>query len=187
MEELRKRYLRTYSSNRLFIDMDGTLCEFTPCREVETLYQKGYFENLNPREEFIDLIKDYIKKYGKDEVYVLTSYLSDSSFAYEEKEMWLKKYVPQIKEENYIFVPYGESKAKFAKEKLCKRDILLDDFSKNLFEWEGKGGTAIKVMNGINGTKGTWRKKRVNENPSLEELEKVMNNVDRRRKKKVHR
>ena len=32
-------------------------------------------------------------------------------------------------------------------------DILIDDFSKNLREWHG---VAIKLMNGINGTKGTW-------------------------------
>ncbi len=28
---------------RLFVDMDGTLSVFTPVKELEALYEKGYF------------------------------------------------------------------------------------------------------------------------------------------------
>ena len=37
-----------------------------------------------------------------------------------------------------------------------KNWILIDDFSKNLHRWEAAGGTGIKILNGINATKGTW-------------------------------
>ena len=45
------------------------------------------------------------------------------------------------------------------KEDVIRRDILvqgatlLDDFTPELKDWNGK---AIKLYNGINGTKGTW-------------------------------
>lgn len=36
------------------------------------------------------------------------------------------------------------------KEKLEPTDILIDDFNRNLIEWEEQGGTAIKYINGVN-------------------------------------
>lgn len=33
-------------------------------------------------------------------------------------------------------------------------DVLVDDFTKNLNEWQG---VAVKLYNGINGTHGTWQ------------------------------
>ena len=39
-------------------------------------------------------------------------------------------------------------------------DTLLDDYSKILFEWESgsviTGAKAVKLLNGIYGTQGTW-------------------------------
>ena len=32
--------------NRLFVDMDGTLAVFKTVDTMETLYEKGYFKNL---------------------------------------------------------------------------------------------------------------------------------------------
>lgn len=70
-----------------------------------------------------------------------------------EKKEWLAKYLPEIPEENQIFVPYGESKSDYILDK-SSEDVLLDDFTKNLNEWHRK---AVKIYNGINGTKGTWK------------------------------
>ena len=36
--------------DRLFIDMDGTIAEFKPCKTMEKLYERGYFLNLAPIE-----------------------------------------------------------------------------------------------------------------------------------------
>ena len=39
-------------------------------------------------------------------------------------------------------------------------DVLVDDYTKNLKEWpvfgDAKFGRAVKLLNGINGTNGTW-------------------------------
>lgn len=56
------RFYQNKNSKNLFIDMDGTLCDFIPCSDVDILYEEGYFFNLNPRVEFIEAIKGYIKE-----------------------------------------------------------------------------------------------------------------------------
>ena len=38
---------------------------------------------------------------------------------------------------------------------LSRRDILIDDFNNNLFNWEASGGTAVKYLNGFNNP-GSW-------------------------------
>lgn len=61
-----------------------------------------------------------------------------------------------------IFVPCGESKAAAAANRLKmpfidKSFVLLDDYSVNLHDWKEKGGSGIKLRNGINGNIGTWK------------------------------
>ena len=59
-------------------------------------------------------------------------------------------------------MPCGESKAAAAANRLkmpCidKSFVLLDDYSVNLHDWKEKGGSGIKLRNGINGSIGTWK------------------------------
>lgn len=133
---------------RIFIDMDGTLCEWRyAC--IEEVAAKGYFLSLAPQQKVVDAVRKIIKT-GKYEVAVLSSVFNDDH-SIQEKNAWLDEYLPEIK--TRIYVPYGEKKKDYIS---CpvKSDVLLDDFSKNLHEWHGIG---IKVLNGINGTKGTWK------------------------------
>lgn len=141
--------------------MDGTLAEFKLTDEIETLYEKGYFAELKPQENVVGGIKAFITEHSDVEVYVLSSVLSDSSYALSEKNEWLDKYIPEIDEAHRIFVPCGEDKAAYVTGGISGNDILLDDYSANLHAWENQGGFAIKLMNGINGNKGTWRGERI--------------------------
>lgn len=80
----------------------------------------------------------------------------------EEKYGWLDVYVPEIDAAHRIFVPCGNSKAAAAANRLkmpCidKSFVLLDDYSVNLHDWKEKGGSGIKLRNGINGSIGTWK------------------------------
>lgn len=138
---------------RLFVDMDGTLAVFNPVDTLEKLYEKGYFLNLIPQMNVIDGIRHIIRNNPEIEVFVLSTVLSDSSYAIPEKNAWLDKYLPEIDEKHRLYPKCEENKKEFLEHKqggIDPNDFLLDDYSKNLHSWDppAKG---IKVMNGING------------------------------------
>ena len=152
---------------RIFLDMDGTLALWQSDKTMDEIGKKGYFATLPPIKNTVDAINELIdicrdKDFPYDiEFYILSAALQDGHSA-TDKLLWLGEYLPRIPVKNCIFVPYGMDKAKYIKRKfkrkfrLGKLWILLDDFSKNLHAWKRSGGTGIKVMNGINGTKGSW-------------------------------
>lgn len=141
---------------RIFVDMDGTLAEWNNV-EYEQLFEKGYYAGLKP-----DRVMEEVRMLAKTgaPVYILSCYLTNSEYALSEKEEWLDKWLPEIPPERRIFVPDGKNKAEYLKENyspINKEDVLVDDYTKNLTEWESYGGTGIKYLNGINHTKGTWQ------------------------------
>lgn len=135
--------------------MDGTLAEWKNVTSNYELYQQGYYESLRPNEHILNETKRLIKE--GENVFILSSFLSDSAFALEEKNSWLDKYLPELKKENRIFVPYGECKYKYIPNKITSYDYLIDDHTKNLLDWKDAGGTGIKFLNGINHLKGIWQ------------------------------
>lgn len=144
--------------------MDGTLAKWhnaTP----EELLEEGYFRNLEPNEDLLNDVNELISQ--GENVYILSCYLTDSKYALEEKKEWCREHLPELSEDKYVFVPYGESKAKVFNERglspITNTDYLIDDYSKNLFEWKEFGGIGVKYHNGINHTKGTWVGLRINE------------------------
>ncbi len=148
---------------RIFVDMDGTLAKWNSV-EYEQLFEQGYYRNLVPNQDILNDVNKLISE-GED-VYILSCVLPESKYALEEKKVWLKQYVPQLKEEKYIFVPYGQNKADYLKEHyspITNRDYLIDDYTKNLIEWKEYGGIGVKYLNGINHTRGTWKGLMVNE------------------------
>lgn len=140
---------------RFFIDMDGTLAEWRDIKSNSELYQKGYYESLKPNNYLLEEVKKLIKE-GKD-IYILSSFLSDSDYALKEKNIWLNKYLPELPVQKRIFVPYGDVKYKYLPSKITSFDYLIDDHTKNLLDWKEAGGTGIKFLNGINHIKGVWQ------------------------------
>ena len=145
---------------RLFVDMDGTLAVFKPINTLEVLYEKGYFENLEPIPNTVQAVKKIIQDHPELEVHILSAYLTDSNYALEEKNRWLDKYLPQLPKERRIFCPCGVDKKTYIPNGVHNTDYLLDDYTKNLMQWQppAKG---IKLLNGINHTKGTWEHDRL--------------------------
>lgn len=144
---------------RLFLDMDGTVAEFRPLATLEDLLEKGYFLNLKPMENVLSAARQLIKE-GDIPVYTLSAALQDNPHAIAEKREWLKQHLPELPEGRQLFCACGQSKREFIRERLGagEYDYLLDDYTKNLMDW-GKGG--IKLLNGINHTKGTWQGSRI--------------------------
>ncbi len=140
---------------RLCVDMDGTLAVFRPVDEMETLYEEGYFLNLTPQENVVEAIKEIVRKHPEIEVNILSAYLTDSKYALQEKNEWLDRYLPEVDRDHRIFVPCGTDKKEGIREGIRSNDFLLDDYTKNLNEWQPPA-RGIKLLNGINHTRGSW-------------------------------
>lgn len=144
---------------RLFVDMDGTLADWNTNASMSDLRKEGYYAALTPNKGLIRalyMLRDCV------ELHILTAYLIDVPYPFDDKKKWLKKYVDFIPEKNVHMVPYGTCKA--ALPILRSGDVLLDDYTVNLIEWnsaqrEGKnlGLRGIKALNGINGKPVRWR------------------------------
>lgn len=155
-----------HHKKRLFVDMDGVLAVFKPVDTMETLYEKGYFANLAPQKNVVDVI-EYLDALESDiEVFVLSAYLSDSKYALTEKIAWLDKYLPGIDAEHRLFVPCGTDKKMAVPDGLSPDDFLLDDYTKNLLDWDPPGH-GVKLLNGINHTRGTWKGDRIRHDQNL--------------------
>ena len=115
------------------------------------------------KENLLLMINQLIR-YGY-EVYVGSAYLSNSQYALDEKKFSILKDYPEIGLKNCIFCDYGKDKSQFIQKyfdsMINQKMYLIDDYSKNLFEFQREGGNGIKVMNGINGSKGTWQDKKI--------------------------
>lgn len=166
---------------RLFLDMDGTLARFHDVDKqfIEAMWQQGFYAGLKPFENMVNAVKFFIKQHPDVEVFILSAVLDTvPPFVADEKNEWLDKYLPEIAWENRIFIPAGENKAD-ALGVLDEDDYLLDDYNKNLYEFEAAGGFSIKFRNDVNhqgkgaygGEKGAlWQGPMVSYDSSPEEI-----------------
>lgn len=164
------------NKKRLFVDMDGTLAKFKKVDELETLYEKGYFLNLEPIDNVIDAVKIIIKKHPEVEVNILSSVLSDSQYALKEKNKWLDKYLPEIDSKHRIFPPCGIDKKDYIAGDVSENDFLLDDYTQNLNLWQPPA-RGIKLLNGINNTHGTWKHDCISFNESANDILTSVKNI----------
>lgn len=142
---------------RIFLDMDGTLFKWNDVPYYERLYEKGYFENLEPHRNVVEAIRYLILNADSQiEFYTLSKYLSDSPYALNEKNRSLDKYMPEIERNHRIFVPMNDSKSDYIPDGIHISDLILDDYTPNLNEWRDAGGTGVKLINGINDTHRSW-------------------------------
>lgn len=137
---------------RIFFDMDGTLSQWED-NPIEVVAKPGYFYNRKPVLTMVDALRK-IQNQGSYEVYVLSSVFVDDH-SVNEKIAWNALYTG-VPKSHQIYVPYGQDKQDYLAQfsPVNNWDILVDDFSYNLHQWKGKG---IKVYNGVNGTKGSWK------------------------------
>lgn len=139
----------------VFVDMDGVLAVYDK-DVVKLMYNEGFFLNRPPIKPMLKIVKNLIN--AGYNVRVLTSVI-DSQYCVPEKALWLDKYLPELKEENRIYVPYGTVKSDYAQLKVDTKNsvnVLIDDYTENLDKWTLEGALPIKVLNGLNSTNGTW-------------------------------
>lgn len=139
---------------RIFTDMDGVLCEYRPFASLDDMKKPGFFRSLRPRPEMVNAIKGLIE--DDYDVYIISSIIPECREQIKkEKNEWLDEYLPEIGSCRRFFTDTGAGKADVV-QNITINDVLLDDHSPNLEAWIKAGGRAIKVLNGINGKRGSF-------------------------------
>ena len=150
------------SPHRLFVDMDGTVAEWKSVSSYDELYEKGYFLSLKPYQTVVDAIRLIHEEIPIVDIFTLSAVFPDSPYSIPEKNSWLDIHMPFIDKGHRLFIWNGIPKHGGVPGGIRLHDTLLDDYSKNLFEWESDaavtGAKGVKLLNGINSTHGTWQR-----------------------------
>lgn len=141
---------------RLYVDLDGVLNKFKKIKSYDELFKKGFYSSAEPSDRMINLI-NLLRSRKIIYVCVLTKYPDKSKHAISDKKEWLDRYLYGI---DVIYVPDSKFKQDYVDD-FNKNCYLLDDYTKNLVDWEEAGGTGIKLLNGINNTRKTWKGRKI--------------------------
>ncbi len=140
------------SGKRLFLDMDGTLAKFhDEDRYLERMFEKDFFKELKPFQNLVDGVKLFSESYPEAEIFIISAYVEgEPPYCQQEKHEWISKHLPEIDISHRIFTPMGCDKSEFIPGGIGKNDFLLDDYNKNLEQFQTAGGSSIKCKNNIN-------------------------------------
>ena len=158
---------------RYLFDMDGTLVTWRGCEYIQETFAPGYFLEREMDPLILKMMSTLFRS-GKRVGILSAVYTTET--AQGEKREWLKRAGILSPDVDIIFIPYGQDKSSYV-DNSNYENVLIDDYSPNLKEWEESGLPAVKYLNGINGTKGTWRGKHIDKNMSLKEAIQVIINL----------
>ena len=149
-------------NKRFFFDADGVLFEYDRdayCGENPLYLQKNrhYFRNLEPDRKMLKLMDSLNReiRYSKDEIFILTSLTNNGAIFNEhfhDKIISFNKWYPYIDIDHILISNTSKRDAVeyITNNPIRNEDVLIDDYNKNLIEWQDAGGTSIKYCNGIN-------------------------------------
>ena len=130
---------------KIFLDLDGTLARFNVRNALKRFDNEiGFFANLLAYKG-IEIVNELATT---NQIYIISA--SPNEQADKDKMIWLKKYLPNINVENITLCRLGQNKAEIIQNKynitINEQCYLLDDYTKNLNEWESFGGIGIKRL-----------------------------------------
>ena len=142
---------------KIFLDLDGTLAKFNVKNALQRFdKEKGFFARLGAYKG-IEKINEMAKS---GNVYIISA--SPNLQADNDKINWINKYLPNLPDENICLCRIGTNKAREIESvlniKIDNKCILLDDYTKNLQEWEQAGGIGIKRLTTVaDNSTGKWK------------------------------
>lgn len=152
--------LKDLKGKKWVLDMDDTLAQFNEEKNALQRFssEKSFFSNLKPSKLLLHLqIAIITKVIDLNNIYIVSA--SPNEQADKDKAEWLSKYLTTLPKENITFTRLGQDKAIHFMNKyhLDNKDlsnyILIDDYTKNLIDWQNKGGKVLKYINEYNNTK----------------------------------
>ena len=156
---------------RIFLDLDGTLARFNVRNALERFDKEvGFFANLLAYKG-IEIVNELAKT---NQLFIISA--SPNEQADKDKMIWLEKYLPNISVENITLCRLGQNKAQIIQDKynitINEECYLLDDYTKNLNEWENFGGKGIKRITFVSdNSRKLWKGLTLTH---LKELEKIL-------------
>lgn len=156
--------------NKIFLDLDGTLAKFNVKNALERFdKEEGFFANLKAYKG-IDAINELAKS---NQLFIISA--SPNEQADKDKIFWLKKYLPNVDDYFITLCRLGENKAQIIQEKyglsINEQCYLLDDYTKNLIEWESFGGKGIKRLTTVSdNSRKLWKGFELKDLTKLEEF-----------------
>lgn len=152
----------------IIFDLDGVLAEFREAASIEELFEEGYFLNLEPIKSSIATIKLLLRT-CPERVYIASSYLESSDYAYSEKLEWIEKIIPEMDLRQVLLIPSSLTKEEYLQAffgGISENDLLIDDYSENL---KCFSGIPVKFVNPINNKSGKAYKNKISysDNPIL--------------------
>jgi 5'(3')-deoxyribonucleotidase len=133
---------------KIFLDLDGTLAKFNVRNALQRFdKEEGFFAKLGAYKG-IEEVNEMAKK---GNVYIISA--SPNSQADKDKMQWISKFLPDLPIDNICLCRIGTNKAQEIERvlniKVDKDCYLLDDYTKNLNEWENFGGIGIKRITSV--------------------------------------
>ena len=141
---------------KIFLDLDGTLAKFNVKNALQRFDKEiGFFAKLGAYKG----IKEINEMAKQGNLYIISA--SPNIQADIDKMIWIEKYLPDIPKNHIVICRCGECKALVLRKLglvIDKNCYLLDDYTKNLVEWETFGGVGIKRITKVadNSTK-KWK------------------------------
>lgn len=145
------------SNTKIFLDLDGTLAKFNVRNALQRFdKEKGFFAKLGAYKG-IEKVNSLANEYS---LYIISA--SPNEQADIDKMTWIEKFLPNIKKKNIVLCRLGENKAQVIKKALNididNKCVLLDDYTKNLEQWQELGGIGIKRLTSVaDNSTGKWK------------------------------
>lgn len=135
-------------NKKVFLDLDGTLAKFNVRNALERFDKEvGFFAKLGAYKG-IEVVNELAKT---NQLFIISA--SPNEQADKDKMVWIQKYLPNVSIDNITFCRIGQNKAQIIEEKysikIDNNCYLLDDYTKNLNEWENFGGLGIKRLTSV--------------------------------------
>lgn len=128
-------------TNTFYFDMDGVLANFHKAFATNkgVALNRKAMANLEPFTENVAVVRSLIANGSK--VYILTAAANENGK--QGKMDWLKKYIPEMVEENILVIVGHGKKVDYIRED----GMLIDDDEKNLKPWAKAGHPTYLVAN----------------------------------------
>ena len=156
--------------NKIFLDLDGTLAKFNVRNALERFDKEvGFFANLGAYKG-IEVVNELAKT---NQLFIISA--SPNEQADKDKMKWINKYLPNVNEDKITLCRLGENKGEIIQKKyslnINSECYLLDDYTKNLVEWENFGGKGIKRLTTISdNSRKLWKSFELKDLTKLEEF-----------------
>jgi phosphoglycolate phosphatase-like HAD superfamily hydrolase len=149
------QYIFEKEMPEIYCDMDEVLCNFTG--GYTTAFNKDFastdkeerWEDIKSKKDFWHTLpwmsgsEKMWKMLNKYNANILSAYSKRDSNSQKGKRAWISK---NLRLNGKIHLVQREDKQKFATTN-DKPNILIDDYPKNIKEWEAKGGIGIRHIN----------------------------------------